>query len=50
VKHLIHALLLEWCVEEGVANVTKIKKEKRSEDDYFDDWDHIPSGGYDKWE
>ena len=36
--------------EKAVQSVTKIKKEKRGEDDYFDDWDHVPSGGYDKWE
>ena len=36
--------------EKAVQSVTKIKKEKRDEDEYFDDWDHVPSGGYDKWE
>tara|TARA_R100001591_G_scaffold49233_1_gene59903 strand:+ start:3658 stop:3786 length:129 start_codon:yes stop_codon:yes gene_type:complete len=36
--------------EKAVQSVKQIKKEKRNKDDYFDDWDHVPSGGYDKWE
>ena len=38
--------------ERAVKKVVKIKQEKTKVDEPFcdDSWDHVPSGGYDKWE